>query len=127
MKTKYFLALFGKNLSLSSQINEGKRHCFAPALSLETLKLVHRAIELPVRVSLVALKFVVGRAFVASVTSRVPSFPPDSYATPRLHGKDGASVRIGSASCSQGNSPRQPQTLGDQLSDCRSFESFERR
>ena len=56
-----FLALFRKKLSRSSQVNVERRwDCFAPALSLQTLQVVHSAIELPVQVSFVAEKFVRG-------------------------------------------------------------------
>ena len=59
LKTEPFLALFRKKLSRSSQVNVERRwDCFAPALSLQTLQLVHGAIELPVQVSFVAEKFV---------------------------------------------------------------------
>jgi hypothetical protein len=41
-----------KSLSPPSQIDvEGRRHRLAPALSLQALKQIHRAIKLPVRVN----------------------------------------------------------------------------
>jgi hypothetical protein len=66
------LALFGKNLSSPPQIDvERRRHCFAPALSLPTLQLVHRAIELPVQVTVVAQEFV---GCICGRQSEAPSF-----------------------------------------------------
>jgi hypothetical protein len=58
LKTKHFLASFGrKRISLSQIDVERRRHCFALSLSLQTLKLVYRATELPVQVSFVAQEF----------------------------------------------------------------------
>ena len=45
-KTKYFLALYGKNLSSPSYIDVERRQHRFTALLLQTLQLVHRATEL---------------------------------------------------------------------------------
>jgi hypothetical protein len=59
LKTNHFLALFGKKLSPPSQIDvERRRHRLSSALSLQTLQLIHRVMELPVQMSFVAQEFV---------------------------------------------------------------------
>jgi len=57
---KHLLALFGENcyLPLPKLMLSGGGHGFAPALSLQTLELIHGAIKLPVQVSFVAEQFV---------------------------------------------------------------------
>jgi hypothetical protein len=61
LKSKYFLALFRKNLCPPTQVNvDRRRNIFASALPLQTLQLVHSAIKLPVQVRLVANELVGG-------------------------------------------------------------------
>ena len=61
LKTRHFLASFGKKLSPPSRINvERRRYVFSSPPALWTLQLVHGAIKLPAQVSFVEEHFVGG-------------------------------------------------------------------
>ena len=68
LKTKHFLALFGRKAYLPNV--ERRRHSFASALSLQTLQLVHRAIELLVQVSFVAQELIEIKALIGFVPAK---------------------------------------------------------